>query len=54
MGAQCGDDSQKFSQSSRFQSRDVGDDHAPQSGITDMLEPGLEAGDVLFDLLDER
>jgi hypothetical protein len=40
--------------SSGLQSRDIGRHHAPQPGITDMLEPRLEAGDVLLDLLDER
>src|ERR1700689_4486284 len=36
-----------------LQSRDIGDDHAPVPRIVDMLDPDLEAGDVLFDLFDE-
>jgi hypothetical protein len=36
-----------------FQPDDVGQSDAPQSLISDMLEPGFEAHDVFLDLLDE-
>jgi hypothetical protein len=36
-----------------FQPFDIGDDHAPQPRVVDMLEPDLETGDVLLGLLDE-
>ena len=53
MGAQRSDDPQQFARASRFQSRDVGEDDAPQPWIPDTPQPNLMAGDVLFNLLDE-
>ena len=53
MGAQRRDDTRQLGRASRLQSRNVGDDYAPVPPIADMLEPDLEAGDILFDLLDE-
>src|SRR3974390_927508 len=37
----------------RLQSRNVAKDHASQSRLVDMFEPGLQPGKVFLDLLDE-
>jgi hypothetical protein len=51
--AQGPDDAELLGGAPRLQPGDVGDDHAPEPSILDVLEADLEAGDILLDLLDE-
>ena len=53
MGAQLPADPQQLGCTARLEPCDVGHDDAPQPWIVDVLEPGLEARDILLDLLDE-
>jgi len=53
MGLQLRDDAPHLGRASRLQPRNVGGDGTPVPRVVDLLEPGLEAGDVLLDLLNE-
>ena len=44
----------QFGGTAGFQTRDVGGDNPQPPLVCDVLDPGLETGDVVLDLLDER
>ncbi|WP_244431914.1 hypothetical protein, partial [Rhodopseudomonas sp. B29] len=54
MLAQLAGNSCELGEPSRLQPIDVTQDQPPPPWLVDMFEPGLEPGDVFFDLLDER
>lgn len=53
MSAQLLGDEAQLRQSSDLEPRNVGENHSFKARFADVLEPGLEASDILLDLFDE-